>query len=175
MADSPDDIRAWPTSPDDLADNHKCPGCFTVVSASECPVCGFVLTDPRAMQVLALGRSIMIAENGRQRIIKEVRLAHHYARVAEVAAAAVSPPPSALIDAPVVDGIESVSVPQPVAVPAPTAAPVRTPLEPWQTTRTFTPTPEPSTAMAAPPSLPGSRALRRSRARRANPARRAAN
>ena len=86
MADSPDDIRAWPTTPADLADSHKCPGCFTVVSAPTCPVCGFVLTDPRALEVLALGRSIVIAEADRQRIIAEVRLAGHYATVAQVAA-----------------------------------------------------------------------------------------
>ncbi len=59
MTDSPDGIRTWPTSPDALTDTHKCPGCFTPVTVPVCPVCGFVLTDPRALEVLALGRSIV--------------------------------------------------------------------------------------------------------------------
>ena len=58
MADPPEEIRTWPTTPDVLTDVHTCPGCFAPVSAPVCPVCGFVYADPRAKQVLALGRSI---------------------------------------------------------------------------------------------------------------------
>ena len=74
MADSPDSISAWPSSPEVLADVHLCPGCFTQITLPECPVCGFVLTDPRALEVLQLGRAIVIAETDRQRIIEAVRL-----------------------------------------------------------------------------------------------------
>lgn len=152
MTDSPSDIRTWPTSPDDLADNHKCPGCFTRVTVPTCPVCGFVLTDPRALEVLALGRSILIAEKDRQRIIAEVRRAQEAAAMAAFAAAMVT----SAVPAPLVQQEEPVPAPLqpsqiahsttssalPVASPPPASAapavvpPVRTPqLEPWQVAR----------------------------------------
>jgi hypothetical protein len=92
MTISPDGIQAWPTSPDVLADTHKCPGCFTPVTRPVCPVCGFVLTDPRALDVLALGRGIISYEAERQRLIEEVRLAYHGLPVSEPAPAPAPPP-----------------------------------------------------------------------------------
>src|SRR5215203_4499334 len=83
MADSPDVIRAWPSSPDALADVHKCPGCFTLISDPLCPVCGFVVTDARAMRVLELGMGILVSEAERQRIIEEVRDDYRVSRASE--------------------------------------------------------------------------------------------
>lgn len=115
MADSPDGIRVWPTTPDDLADIHKCPGCFTPVSRPICPVCGFALTDPRALVVLDLGRKMLAAESERQRVIEEVRRAQAAAEVAAYAASLVVP----------------------AAVPGavPGLLPTRAPLQPWQVER----------------------------------------
>ena len=116
MADSPDSISAWPSSPEVLADVHVCPGCFTQITLPECPVCGFVLTDPRALEVLRLGRAIVIAETDRQRIIEAVRL--DYRR----APAEVIPVEPAVIPAP-----SSVTVPP---VPTPTHVGLAEPIPP---------------------------------------------
>ncbi len=116
MADSPDSISAWPSSPEVLADVHVCPGCFTQITLPECPVCGFVLTDPRALEVLRLGRAIVIAETDRQRIIEAVRL--DYRR----APAEVIPVEPAVIPAP-----SSVTVPPP---PTPTHVGLAEPIPP---------------------------------------------
>jgi hypothetical protein len=150
MADSPGDIRTWPTSPEDLADNHKCPGCFTRVTVPTCPVCGFVLTDPRALEVLALGRSILIAEKDRQRIIAEVRRAQEAAAMAAFAAAMVTPAvpappvqqeePAPLQPSQIAHSTTPIAVPvaspPPAAAATPAVPPVRRPqLEPWQVAR----------------------------------------
>ncbi len=125
MADSPDGIRAWPTTPDALADVHRCPGCFTPVSATVCSVCGFALTDPRAIQVLRLGRSILRAELERQSLISEVRAS---AAATALAAAAAALPLSMPTSVPV-----TVSRPGPdlepgiVSQPAPPPEPVSQP------------------------------------------------
>ena len=95
MTASPDGIRTWPATPDALADTHKCPGCFTRISLPVCPACGFALTDPRAMRVLALGRSILSAESERQRVIEEVRMSAAAAALAAAAAALLVPVPVA--------------------------------------------------------------------------------
>ena len=154
MTDSPDDIRTWPASPDDLADNHKCPGCFTPVTAPTCPVCGFALTDPRALEVLALGRTIRAAEADRQRLIRQVRFLHGSA---VPAATAVFPAPAAVAtpleaepavappSVPVPTAAQQLAVRAPaMATPAVAAAPpaVRGPqIEPWQVAGTPGPPP----------------------------------
>lgn len=142
MAASPDGIRSWPASPDALADVHKCPGCFTVVSVPVCPVCGFVLTDPRAADVLALGRSIVAREAERQALIEQVRLAYGTAASsAPVAAAAVAPPvPPVPLDAPVAS-----------ITPVPTAE--RTP---WWLGELAAPAPAPAAVPTPAPPIPAS-------------------
>jgi hypothetical protein len=119
MADSPDGIRTWPTSPGALADTHACPGCFTTISEPRCPVCGFVVTDPRAARVLSLGRSIIAAETERQRVMQEVRLDYAVAPPAHFTGAQA---PAAPVS------VAPVSV-APVG-PSPTAAPTA-PAAPW--------------------------------------------
>ncbi|HEY9267427.1 MAG TPA: hypothetical protein VIQ11_22785, partial [Mycobacterium sp.] len=69
------ETRLWPASPFDLADAHRCPSCFAAISAAACPVCGFDLTDPRAVGVLELGRQIVSVELARQQLMDEIRLA----------------------------------------------------------------------------------------------------
>lgn len=147
MTDSPGDIRTWPTSPDDLADNHKCPGCFTPVSVPTCPVCGFVLTDPRALEVLALGRTIRDAEADRQRLIRQVRFLHGSAAPVPAAPGflhgSAAPGPAAPVVAPAAPAPAAVPVapaPAPPSIPVPVGAP----LEPWQA-----PQPASATAEAA--------------------------
>ncbi|WP_163615786.1 hypothetical protein [Microbacterium sp. B35-30] len=72
--DSHEEARLWPASPFDLADAHRCPSCFAVISARACGSCGFELTDPRAVRVLELGREILSVELARQRLIDDIRL-----------------------------------------------------------------------------------------------------
>ncbi|MGZ8804221.1 MAG: hypothetical protein ACXWZG_02825, partial [Microbacterium sp.] len=176
MTVSPDGGRAWPTSPDVLADVHKCPGCFAPVTLPVCPVCGFVLTDPRALDVLALGRGIISYEAERQRLIEEVRLAHKGIAAAEpepvletapsavAAAPAVVPSPEpwwvdALTPAPT-----SLSMPPSLAVPSPVpetaavaAEPAAVPEAPSPRASALEPAPAPAVAasvVAGPPIAP---------------------
>lgn len=134
MAASPDGIRSWPASPDVLVDVHKCPGCFTVVSVPVCPVCGFVLTDPRAADVLALGRSIVAREAERQALIEQVRLAYGTAASSAPSAAAAEalasgPAPHSITPVPTAErttwwvGELAAPPPAPAAVPTPAPAP----------------------------------------------------
>ncbi|MDN3496813.1 hypothetical protein QL996_12805, partial [Planococcus sp. APC 4015] len=76
MTDPADDTRLWPASPYDLADAHRCPACFTIVSQITCTACGLVLTDPRTGRLLELGRGILAAELDRQEMIAAIRSAH---------------------------------------------------------------------------------------------------
>jgi hypothetical protein len=123
--------RIWPSSPYDLADEHRCPSCFAVVSAATCPACGFALTDSRAPHVLELGRRLLDTELARQRLIDEIRLAPDPA-VGDAAApgSATTPADRPLVAAAtvVVDGLvlakpEAVAVGIAVGAPAPVAAP----------------------------------------------------
>jgi hypothetical protein len=164
MAASPDGIRSWPASPDVLADVHKCPGCFTVVSVPVCPVCGFVLTDPRAAEVLALGRTIVARETERQALIEQVRLAYGTAAPAALSASPVGPAPSA---PPIVPATPSVPAPAvsaalaargaPAAATAPVGAPA--PAVPVTSAATVPAAPvgtAPAGRPAAPPTAPPS-------------------
>ncbi|MGU3644558.1 SCO7613 C-terminal domain-containing membrane protein [Microbacterium sp. C23T] len=87
MSATHDDGPLWPASPFDLADAHRCPSCFTAVTAQVCPACGFALTDPHAPRVLELGRQMLTLELSRQQLMDEIRLAHATAAVARTDAA----------------------------------------------------------------------------------------
>ncbi|MFB7892039.1 SCO7613 C-terminal domain-containing membrane protein [Microbacterium sp. NPDC056044] len=76
MSESHDEARLWPASPFDLADAHRCPACFTAVTASVCTSCGLTLTDPRAPRLLEVGRQMLGLELSRQQLIDTIRLAH---------------------------------------------------------------------------------------------------
>lgn len=95
MSESHDDGPLWPASPFDLADAHRCPSCFTAVTARVCPACGFALTDPGAPRVLELGRQMLTLELSRQQLMDEIRLAHATALVAraDAAPATLAAPP----------------------------------------------------------------------------------
>ncbi|MFF2486908.1 SCO7613 C-terminal domain-containing membrane protein [Microbacterium sp. NPDC058062] len=95
MSATHDDGPLWPASPFDLADAHRCPSCFTAVTAQVCPACGFALTDPRAPRVLELGREMLTLELSRQRLMDKIRLAHATAAVArpDAAPATLAGPP----------------------------------------------------------------------------------
>ncbi|WP_341995594.1 hypothetical protein MRBLWH7_002857 [Microbacterium sp. LWH7-1.2] len=99
MSQSHDDGPLWPASPFDLADAHRCPSCFTAVTAQVCGACGFALTDPRAPRVLELGRQMLTLELSRQQLMDTIRLAHVTAAMATTDAApatlAASPVPVA--------------------------------------------------------------------------------
>jgi len=142
--------RIWPSSPYDFADAHRCPSCFTVVTAPTCPVCGFFLTDARAPLVLALGQRLLDTELSRQRLIDGIRLSPEPAGATDAAARGFAPvevplpEPAASLAAAVVaapagtpsiapegatgPGVEAPvreapPVPVPVAAPAASAAP----------------------------------------------------
>ncbi|MFD4958063.1 SCO7613 C-terminal domain-containing membrane protein [Microbacterium sp. NPDC058389] len=102
--------RIWPSSPYDLADAHRCPSCFALVSAPTCPTCGFFLTDSRAPRLLELGRRLLDTELSRQRLIDEIRLSADPAGKTDAAAR----------------GFAATSAPGPVAVAAAAAAPAVT-------------------------------------------------
>lgn len=87
MSATHDDGPLWPASPFDLADAHRCPSCFTAVTARVCPACGFALTDPGAPRVLELGRQMLTLELSRQQLMDEIRLAHATASAATADAA----------------------------------------------------------------------------------------
>ncbi|MBW9092781.1 hypothetical protein JNB62_03690 [Microbacterium jejuense] len=118
--------RIWPSSPYDFADAHRCPSCFTVVSAPVCPSCGFFLTDARAPRVLELGRRLLDTELARQRLIDEIR--QSAAPVGGVDAAARGFAPATVAGTAVTVGLVStdgvmVAAAQPSAPAAATAAP----------------------------------------------------
>lgn len=78
----------WPTSPELLADGHRCPVCFREVRPPACPDCGFRFADDRAPAVLSLGRQIVRLETERRQLIGAIRLtAALDAQRAEAAAA----------------------------------------------------------------------------------------
>ncbi len=146
MADSPDDIQAWPATAQALTDTHLCPGCFTTISLPVCPVCGFVLTDPRALEVLALGRGIFSYEVQRQRLIDDVRREHRTApapvsvpapapapdpvpvSLAQTEMTSPEPAPFTTVAEPVEVAVAAVGVAGAVRAPAePVAPPIRRP------------------------------------------------
>ncbi|MFC8680709.1 SCO7613 C-terminal domain-containing membrane protein [Microbacterium ureisolvens] len=94
MTESHDEARLWPASPFDLADAHRCPSCFALVSAQVCPACGFALDDPRSPRVLELGRQMLTLELSRQQLIDRIRLAHATAAAAQTDAVAVALAPA---------------------------------------------------------------------------------
>ncbi|MET0296007.1 MAG: hypothetical protein ABW024_01290 [Microbacterium sp.] len=112
MTDSHDDTRLWPASPYDLADAHRCPACFTLVSQPVCTGCGLALTDARASRVLELGRRILSTEQERQSVIAAIRAA----QVDSVPVAHLGPPPEGILT-PVADDV-SVSPPLAAAMSA---------------------------------------------------------
>lgn len=87
MSESHDDGPLWPASPFDLADAHRCPSCFTAVTAQVCQACGFALADPRAPRVLEIGRQMLTLELSRQQLMDTIRLAHVTAATATTDAA----------------------------------------------------------------------------------------
>ncbi|MBW9121627.1 hypothetical protein JNB63_16125 [Microbacterium trichothecenolyticum] len=103
MSESPDDGPLWPASPYDLADAHRCPSCFTVVTAPVCAECGFALTDARATRVLEIGREMLTLELSRQQLIDDIRLAHATALVTttDAAPATLGASPAAVAAEPV--------------------------------------------------------------------------
>ncbi len=106
--DSHDEARLWPASPFDLADAHRCPSCFAVITAPACGSCGFELTDPRALRVLELGREILSAELARQRLMDDIRLSSsENARLAaaEAIVTDAAPSPPTVISAPAAAGV----------------------------------------------------------------------
>ncbi len=74
-----------------LADTRLCPSCFSQLVRTTCPHCGLELADPRASEVLELGRKMRLLELERQQLIDKIRVAHaaEAARAAEVARAAL--------------------------------------------------------------------------------------
>ncbi|MFB7883047.1 SCO7613 C-terminal domain-containing membrane protein [Microbacterium sp. NPDC056057] len=109
-----DDGPLWPASPFDLADAHRCPSCFTAVTARVCPACGFALTDPGAPRVLELGRQMLTLELSRQQLMDEIRLAHATALVAK---AVPTPPPGAADASPGASGRVGPAAPATLAAP----------------------------------------------------------
>ncbi|GAA5195526.1 SCO7613 C-terminal domain-containing membrane protein [Microbacterium jejuense] len=89
--------RIWPSSPYDLADAHRCPACFSPVSAPTCPACGFFLTDSRSPRVLELGRRLLDAELSRQRLIDEIRLSADPAGATDAAARGFAVPAASVV------------------------------------------------------------------------------
>ncbi|MBD3943746.1 hypothetical protein IF188_18800 [Microbacterium sp. NEAU-LLC] len=120
--------RIWPSSPYDLADAHRCPSCFTVVSAATCPSCGFALTDARAPQVLELGRRLLDTEIARQRLIDEIRASHAAVQVdaATPGSASVSAIRVVAADA----TVPAPAAPRPIPTEADVAVPTLTDAEP---------------------------------------------
>lgn len=120
MTEPDDGTRLWPASPFDLADAHRCPSCFSTVSAPTCPACGFALDDPRAMRVLALGREIVAAERARQELMDRIRMSPMATEVAlaEVAPSAELAQAAAVAEVPQTE----VAWPAPVTVMATDAA-----------------------------------------------------
>lgn len=131
MIESHDEARLWPASPFDLADAHRCPSCFAVISKSPCGSCGFELTDPRAPRVLALGREILSAELARQRLMDDIRFSSTAKAASATATATVtdaaSPSLAATVtsaaaggtaDLPARPGIAAPPVDQPAPAPA---------------------------------------------------------
>ncbi len=116
MTHPTDGGRFWPTTPYELADAHRCPSCFTVVSLPVCPTCGLNLTDPHAARVLELGQEMLAAELERQEVISGIRAraAADAARLASTPAPRMDAAPRAVVD-PTAPGFMW-------ATPAPTAS-----------------------------------------------------
>lgn len=115
MTNTPQSAR-WPASASELADAHRCPSCFAVITGSPCAVCGQPLDDPRMGQVLAIGRTMADAEATRQGIMTAVResaLAARQAALASQAAAAARHE----------TGAPTVAAPAPVGPAGPAALP----------------------------------------------------
>src|SRR6478735_3628407 len=110
----------WPASPELLADAHYCPACFRDVRPPVCPDCGFVFSDGRAVEVLALGRQMLNLETERRQLIGAIRLtAVLDAKRAAAAAARASAVAAARISAVVAPADAAVVAPADAAVVAP--------------------------------------------------------
>lgn len=155
MTDSHDDTRLWPASPYDLADAHRCPACFTLVSEPVCTECGLALTDQRAGRVLEIGRGILVAEQERQSIIAAIRATH-----AAPAPLPFPAPATVALSAPATDFLATpqsasaasapLASPTPVAPPTPVAEPVEVP----SPTPPFAAPLPPAYATSTPPAVP---------------------
>ncbi|WP_171013123.1 hypothetical protein [Microbacterium sp. 2FI] len=73
MAHPDDGTTMWPGSPQDLADAHMCPSCFTPLTRATCDACGLELGDPRAARLLEIGRRMIALEAERQVVIETLR------------------------------------------------------------------------------------------------------
>lgn len=154
MADSDDVMAVWPGSPYDLENPHLCPACFTTLTRSVCDRCGLVLTDPRAVRLLELGRTMVGLEDERQSVIEELRLA--YAPAPEPVSVAPAPEP---VIAPVPESLPAAasalaSVEIPVEMPS--AAVAAAPAPPLVAQPPVAPAvgPSPEPAVPAPPAPP---------------------
>lgn len=137
MTDPHARARLWPASPFELADAHRCPSCFTVLTGPVCAACGLTLSDPRASRVLALGRDIVAVELARQQLIDEIRLTAAAALAARPASLpavmdasplAAAPPPAPTHTAPA--GAPQASAPAMAYAPAEVAASIPAPVTP---------------------------------------------
>ncbi|MDY0908163.1 SCO7613 C-terminal domain-containing membrane protein [Microbacterium sp. CFBP9034] len=151
---NPDESAMWPGSPYDLADTHLCPACFSTLTSTTCGHCGLVLTDPRALRLLELGRTMLGLESERQQVIDQIRLAHVAAPPLPVATPETASwmQPSAAAHAAIAGPVELERTPEqpaedlqeavlaepaplhaaeaPVSAPTPIAAPVSVPPAP---------------------------------------------
>ncbi|MFH8252790.1 SCO7613 C-terminal domain-containing membrane protein [Microbacterium sp. B2969] len=125
MTITQDGVPLWPASPFELSDAKLCPGCFTPITAIVCPTCGFGLTDPRAVRVLALGQQIVRLELDRRELIGEIRESVRVAARIEVAravaaqkAAAAEAAEAAKAIAAAADRAAAVAAADPVEAPA---------------------------------------------------------
>lgn len=108
--------RWWPPSPYDFVNVERCPACFTPLTRPLCPTCELDLADPQAAELLEIGKSIVAAEDNRQRVI---------ARMRQTAALAAQQPTQAQHAPTAPDAAQHlVSTPIAPAVPVPTPATV---------------------------------------------------
>ncbi|WES63508.1 hypothetical protein P0L94_13680 [Microbacter sp. GSS18] len=127
MTHSPD--PSWPASPVDLGNPQRCPVCFADVVLPRCGTCGFVFADPRAGQVLSLGRQMIALERERRELIGQVFAAAEAEqraareRAAAVRAPAAPPIPSRPLEA--VHDARTAAVPPRPAPPTPVLSPRR--------------------------------------------------
>ncbi len=74
---------AWPPSRDVLTDPHRCPSCFSPLRSTTCEVCGLDLSDPRATELLNLGRLIVSTDDKRRALLADLRAAQDAALLAQ--------------------------------------------------------------------------------------------
>lgn len=106
--------RWWPTTPYDFVDVGKCPACFTPLNGPVCGTCGLDLSHPRSAELLEIGKTIVGAEEGRQRVIAELR---ELAAAKEPATAPQAAPPAPVHVAPEAPAAASVPTPSQAAEP----------------------------------------------------------